>query len=100
MNYNEAIKIKNKNNHLIGFKYRGEMIDEIILCPSNRPDFLKFSKVYMNCLNAEIALKPYINGDIAIIAVMNKERIRFDAMFSQTEIINLRDEGLKVHTKT
>ena len=97
MNYNEAKEIINKNSHLIGLKYLGGTISEIILCPSNRSDFLKFSEIYIRTLDSNVALTPYIHKDLAVIVVTNKELIRSKGVFFQTEIINLRDEGLDVN---
>ena len=96
MNYREASELKIKNEHLIGQKYRGGTIDEIIIRPKNDEELDFFMKSYIRSMNAEKALQPFLNSDLHVFAVCEKDKIRTGSFIFMTEIENLLDENLEV----
>lgn len=96
MNYKEAFELKNKNEHLIGQKYRGGTIDEIIIRPKNDEELDIFMKSYIRTLNAEKSLQPFLNSDLHVFAVCEKDKIKSSIFVFMTEIEKLFDEKLDV----
>ena len=96
MNYEEAVQLKNKNEHLIGQKYRGGTIEELIIRPTNQNEFETFSKSYLRTMDAELSIQPFIGSDLTVDAVCDRAKIRTNNIFFRTEIGNLLDEQLDV----
>lgn len=96
MNFQEATELKNKNEHLIGQKYRGGTIEELIIRPTNGSEFDAFSKNYLRTMNAELSIQPFLECDLTVDAVCDRAKIRTNNIFFRTEIENLLDENLDV----
>ena len=96
MNYEKAIELKKKNEHLIGQKYRGGTIEELIIRPINQKEFEAFSRSYLRTMDAELSIQPFIGSNLTIDAVCDRAKIRTDNIFFRTEIENLLDEQLDV----
>jgi hypothetical protein len=96
MNFEEATKLKNKNEHLIGQKYRGGTIEELIIRPTNRNEFDAFAKFYLRTMNADLSLKPFLESDLALDAVCDRAKIRTNNLFLRTALDHLLDENLDV----
>ena len=96
MNLKEALELKSKNEHLVGLKYRGGTIDEIIIRPKNDEELEIFIKSYIRTINAEKSLQPFLNSDLHVFAVCEKDKIRTSSVIFMTEIENLLDEKLDV----
>lgn len=96
MNFQEATELKNRNEHLIGQKYRGGTIEELIIRPSNASEFDVFAKNYLRTMNAELSIQPFLESDLTVDAVCDRAKIRTNNIFFRTEIENLLDENLDV----
>ena len=96
MNIKDATELKNKNLHLIGQKYRGGTIDEIIIRPKNDEELEIFMKLYIRSMNAEKSLLPFLKSDLHVFVVCEKDKIRTSNLILMTEIENLLDEKLDV----
>lgn len=96
MNFKEATELKNKNEHLLGQKYRGGTIEELIIRPTNEKEFDAFAKSYLRTLNAELSIQPFLESDLTVVAVCDRAKIRTNNMFFRTELENLLDEKLDV----
>jgi hypothetical protein len=96
MNFKEATELKNKNEHLIGQKYRGATIEELIIRPTNGNEFNAFNKSYLTTMNAELSLKPFLESDLDVDVVCDRAKIRTNNLFIRTELENLLDENLDV----
>lgn len=96
MNFKDASELRDRNNHLIGQKYRGGTIEELIIRPTNEKEFDAFSKLYLRTLNAENSIQPYLNSDLTVDAVCDRAKIRNNNIFFRTELENLLDEKLDV----
>lgn len=98
MTYQEAVQIKDDNQHLIGQNYRGSEIEDIIIQPTNPQEFQTFKVHYIHSLNADEAIKPFINSEVFVAAVFKRADILKTRFFAQTNIENLRDEDIDVRT--
>ena len=96
MNFNEATELKNKNEHLIGQKYRGGTIEELIIRPTNEKEFDVFLKSYLRTLNAENSIQPFLNSNLTVDAVCDRAKIKTSNIFFRVELENLLDEKLDV----
>ena len=97
MNFKEATELKNKNEHLIGQKYRGGTIEELIIRPTNGNEFDAFTKSYLRTMNAELSIQPFLESDLIVDAVCDRAKIRTNNIFFRTELENLLDEKLDVN---
>lgn len=96
MNFKEVTELKNKNEHLIGQKYRGVTIEELIIRQTNGNEFDAFNKSYLRIMNAELSIQPFLESDLAVDAVCDRAKIRTNNLFIRTELENLLDENLDV----
>jgi hypothetical protein len=76
MKYNEAQKIIQEKSYLIGKKYKGGVIDELVIYPSNEKAKNQFKDVYIKTLNAEIAIAPFKDFDVDVSAIVDKDKIK------------------------
>jgi len=74
MNFKEATELKNKNEHLIGQKYREATIEELIIRPTNGNEFEAFSKSYLRTMNAEFSIQPFLESDLAVDVVCDRQK--------------------------
>lgn len=91
MEFNQAIKLKEKNKHLLGKKDKGATIDELILVPTNNDSAEEFLKIYLQLLDGDKAIIPYTGSDVNVVAVFDKKRTH-QGFFFFTNIFNLPDE--------
>ena len=96
MNLKETTELKNKNEHLIGQKYRGGTIDEIIIRPKNDEELDFFMKSYLRTMNAEKSLQPFLKSDLQVFVVFNKAEMKKNSVIWMTEIESLLNENLDV----
>lgn len=96
MNFNEATELKSKNEHLIGQKYRGGTIEELIIRPTNAKEFDDFVKSYLRTMNAKLSIQPFLKSNLAVDAVCDRAKIRTNNIFFRTELDSLLDEKLDV----
>lgn len=73
MKYEEAIKIRAMNEHLIGtMSKNGFMIDEIIIVPSNTESRKKFFARYLSGQAPESVIKFFQKEDMQVWAIDKK----------------------------
>lgn len=89
MKFIDAIKLAEKNSHLIGKKFKGSRINEIIVYPTNEDAFDAFSKQYIRLDNAQEAIASFMNNDVSVGVVTNKNWIKTKLLFLHTDIANL-----------
>ncbi len=97
MNFNEATELVNRNLHLIGQQYRGATIEELIIRPINQNEFAAFSNTYLRTFDANLSIQPFLESDLTVDVVCDRDRIRVQNVFVRTEIGNLLDENLVVN---
>lgn len=96
MNIKDATELKNNNLHLIGQKYRGGIINEIIIRPKNEKDFDIFMKSYLRTMNSELAIQPFLKSDLNVDVICDKAKIKTHNLILWTGIEKLLDENLDV----
>ena len=96
MNINKATELKNKNKHLIGQKYRGGTIEELIIRPTNEKEFNAFIQSYLRTMDANISIQPFLTSDLTVDVVCDRAKIQTNGIFFRTELKNLLDEKLDV----
>jgi len=93
MDFQKAIEIKEKNQHLLGMESpKGGTIDEIILVPTNGVYANQFQINYIQCLDGDLAIAPFIGQDVNILVVVDKYRINTESIFLFTDLLNLPEE--------
>ena len=96
MEFFKAVKIAQANKHLIGKKLKDKTIDEIIIMPTNANSQNEFLKRYIQTLNAQESIVPFMNDDV-VVCVSCKELIRMPIAFIPTPIYNLpQDYGVVI----
>lgn len=91
MDFKEALELANNQENLIGKKYNGATLDEIIIYPTNPQSFQSFERKYIKSMNAQIAIAPYVNEDVRVGCVFDKSKIFSNGVFIYTDIDNLSD---------
>lgn len=82
MKYEEAIKIRAMNGHLIGtMSENGFMIDEIIIVPSKTESRNKFFAQYLSGKAPESVIKLFQNEDMQVWAIDKKYLYESNILF-------------------
>ena len=92
MDFLDAVKIAEANQHLIGKEWKDATIDDIIIVPTNHNQWADFERLYIQTLNAQKAIVPFINSDVDIFVVFNKGHIRTQNLFRFTSIYKVLSE--------
>ncbi len=91
MEFYEAIELAKNNENLIGKPYKGAIIDEIILVPTDFEEETKFERLYRRYLDGKIAIAPFINSDVLVKCVMNKQSFINNIAFLFVELKDVID---------
>jgi len=89
MEFEKALNLKKRNNHLLGKKVDSSTIDELILVPTDQASADKYLKAYIQLLDGDKSINPFIGEDVEIFAVFDKRNIRHLNLFNYTNIFNL-----------
>lgn len=89
MNYIEAVRIAEANQHLIGKVWNGATIEEIIVAPTDTLLWSEFERFYISSFNAQESIVPFMNTDMEVFVVCDRFRIRTQKLFVYTSIRNL-----------
>lgn len=89
MRYIDAVKIAEANKHLIGQQWNGAIIDEIIIAPTDSSQWEEYSRMYIQTLNAQQSIVPFMNSDVSVFVVCDKKRIRSQNLFVFSSIYEL-----------
>ena len=92
MNYDKALLLLEKNQHLIGKTDNSSTIEELVIIPTDGQLREKFLKIYLQTLKGEKAIQSFIGAEVDVIAVFDKKRISFQGAFLYTNIFNLTDK--------
>lgn len=91
MTYAEGLKEISRYQHLIGKCIDGAIIDELILIPTDSKLQEQFTKSYINCLNAELAIFPFQDENLEILVVFDKQRMRKEDLFLHMSLNELKN---------
>lgn len=90
MNFIEAVEWAKENQHLVGIRHKGAIIDEIIVYPKDEKAFSNFKKVYLRTLDPQKSIESFTEHDCSVAAVFNKSRSR--SIFLYIDLENLKDD--------
>lgn len=96
MTFNEALKLIKDNRNLIGRIVKGAPMDEFVVVPTNPESKAKFEKIYIQTLDAQKAIAPFLSEDVIVRIVCDKKEIRDDNIIlylSLDDAIELIQEG-------
>lgn len=92
MDYKEALRIKNLNDHLIGRLYKGAKIDEVIIYPNNKAVLDSFIKLYLETNDSAKALSPFMQQrDFHIAVICDKNKILTSGWFTPIDLEYISD---------
>lgn len=97
MTYLEAQKQKEENLHIIGLKYNGNIIEELIIHPTKPKEFEKFITEYLDEYDFEKAIQSFKETDLIVSAVFDKKNTWERNVFLQTPLHNLKNEDLNLN---
>lgn len=87
MKFKEALLVANEKEKLVKqLKFNGATLDEVLIAPTNPDEFSKFEKSYVDTLNAEAAIVPFMQSDLKVIGVFDKHLIRKENIVIFSEI--------------
>lgn len=89
MNFIEAVRIAEANQHLIGKVWNGATIEDVIVAPTDTFQWSEFERFYISSLNAQESIVPFMNSDVEVFVVCDRFRIRAQRIFVYTSIRNL-----------
>ena len=95
MKYEEARMLVEKNRHLIGKKYKGRFIDEIIIYPIDPMYLAVFKQEYYSTLDAVESIKPFIDFEVNVTAIVDKKMIVEDNMILFVSLEDLENDLVK-----
>lgn len=73
MKYEDAVKLRNKNEFRIGdYTDKGFVIDEIIIVPSDEHKRNTFFHRFLSSHDAQSSIEPFINDDVMVWAIDTK----------------------------
>lgn len=76
MEFLEAVKLADSKSGLIGQKTYGATLDEIIIAPTSINELEAFKNLYVQTLNAQHSILPFMGCDVSVMGVYDKSRIR------------------------
>lgn len=87
MRFFEALAVANQKEKLIGkLEKNGAILDEVIIAPSNAEDYQHLISSYIDTLDAQKSIVPYIESDVIVVGVFDKLRIRQENTIVISEI--------------
>ena len=95
MTFEEAQKKVEENKHLIGKKFRGATIDDLLIVPTDAKLLGNVQRNYTETLEAQIAILPYINYDVDVLVICGKQHLRTTGTFpfiTLSQLLSLSNE--------
>lgn len=92
MEYKEAQALIERNKHLIGQKTKGATIDELVIYPLENTAHEQFIRLYYETRNAEHSIRPFINQEVGVYAVVDKGRIYAQGIFAHASLEEISKE--------
>jgi len=94
MEFLRAVKIADKNKHLIKQQFDEQTIDEIIIHPTDSKQLKEYTALYQSTSDAQQSIIPFIHSDVEISIVLNKWSTQPMILCS---LYDLKEAGFKVH---
>ncbi len=89
MTFQEALFLANDSEKLVGTKFNGETIEEVLIVPTDKVLHDKFFKEYCSTLNAQAAILPFMDSDVEVVALFKKSYIHQGGAIITTNVYNI-----------
>lgn len=86
MNFIEAIEIAKHKSTLIGSNIGGHILDDILVVPTNPSELKQFQQLFLETLDPYKSIAPFMNTDVKVIGIFNKQLIREQNIFCYMNI--------------
>lgn len=87
MTFLKALEVANEKSHLVNvLKSHEAVLSEIIIAPSDKIEFEQFKKLYIETLDAQEAVVPFMQSDLIVLGVFDKHRILKEGILLISEI--------------
>ncbi len=92
MDFFNAIKLAEANEHLVGKEVNGNVIDEIIIMPTDEREQEHYKQYFVQYMDAQRAIAPFMTSDVDVYALFQKNSIRSTGFIAVWRIDNLPEE--------
>ena len=92
MDFFNAVKLAEANEHLVGKVVKGATIDEIIIMPTDEEEQKAYWQYFVQYLDAQRAIVPFMTSDVEVFALFDKGSIRSKSLSISCNIVNLPKE--------
>lgn len=93
MTIDQALLIVQNNQHLKGMNYKGAIIDDILVLPTDPQLRDEYMKLYMRTLNADYVNNSLQNNiDVNVVVICNRGMINARGIILQSNIDSLPDD--------
>ena len=76
MNFFDAVQLAKSKEGLIGKTVQGARLDDIVIVPTSQDELPIFQQIYIQTLNAQQAIAPFMGSDVIVKCVYDKSKIR------------------------
>ena len=91
MTFQKALFLAHDCEKLVGTKYNGNTIEEILIVPTDKVLYDKFLKEYCSTLNAQAAILPFMDSDVEVVALFKKSYIHQGGAIITTNLYNINN---------
>ena len=92
MDFFNAVRLAEANEHLVGKEVNRNVIDEIIIMPTDEREQEQYKQCFVQYMNAQRAIAPFMTSDVEVYALFQKHLIRSTGFFVVWKINNLPRE--------
>lgn len=89
MTFQEALVLAHDSEKLVGTKFNGETIEEVLIVPTDKVQHDKFFTEYCSTLNAKTAILPFMDSDVEVVALFKKSYIHPCGVILTTNVYNI-----------
>lgn len=86
MTFNEALIIAQKNSSIVGSYINGELVEEILIIPTNADELKMYMDKYLSNSNPQQSIAPFIYSDVKVVALFRKDLLLKSGIFLNIEI--------------
>lgn len=86
MTFLEALSIADAKSNLIGSNLNGELIEDVLIIPTDTDNLKSFINMYMQTANAQQAITPFIQNDLKVVALFKREYLFKHGVFSTIDL--------------
>lgn len=92
MDFFSAVKLAEANEHLVGKVVNRDVVEEIIIMPTDEREQEQFKQCFAQYLDAQRAIAPFMTSDVDVYALFQKNSIRSTGFIAVWRIDNLPEE--------